>query len=197
MVGYKMPPRGSGPTSRNRYKKLHFSTSLHFIPPIAKEASPVNFVCRRLEIMKIVFRFALLCAAVIFVTAQDAQEQERPKTFRRLIPADVLRGELTRANLAPETVAANLQSKRLQYSYLLLNLLVNISLLLKIATHKYKRLEKSQFNVRLLALESCTNIAICSTKGNFEKNISSRNKYFYHIGSLAIKVMIFIFAIRC
>jgi len=44
--------------------------------------------------MKIVFRFALLCVAVAFVVAEDAKELERPKTFRRLIPADVLRGEL-------------------------------------------------------------------------------------------------------
>ncbi|XP_011697851.1 PREDICTED: uncharacterized protein LOC105455873 [Wasmannia auropunctata] len=35
--------------------------------------------------------FALLCVAVAFVATQGAQEQERPKTFRRLIPADVLR----------------------------------------------------------------------------------------------------------
>ncbi|XP_011162102.1 uncharacterized protein LOC105197444 [Solenopsis invicta] len=37
--------------------------------------------------MKIVFA---LCVAVAFVAA-NAEEQERPKTFRRLIPADVLR----------------------------------------------------------------------------------------------------------
>ncbi|XP_029174006.1 uncharacterized protein LOC114942741 [Nylanderia fulva] len=41
--------------------------------------------------MKLVVRFALLCVAVAFVTAAGITEQERPKTFRRLIPADVLR----------------------------------------------------------------------------------------------------------
>ncbi|XP_012221251.1 uncharacterized protein [Linepithema humile] len=39
--------------------------------------------------MKLVLEFVLLCTAVAFVVAQEAQE--RPKTFRRLIPADVLR----------------------------------------------------------------------------------------------------------
>lgn len=32
----------------------------------------------------------LVIAAVVF--AEDSAEQERPKTYRRLIPADVLRG---------------------------------------------------------------------------------------------------------
>lgn len=49
MVGYKMPPRGSGPTSRNRYKKLHFSASLQFIPPTAKEATLVKPSVARLK----------------------------------------------------------------------------------------------------------------------------------------------------
>lgn len=41
--------------------------------------------------MKLIVRFILLCAAVAFVAAKGTTEQERPKTFRRLIPADVLR----------------------------------------------------------------------------------------------------------
>lgn len=44
--------------------------------------------------IKPVVKFVLLFAAVAFVaSAEEAKEQERPKTFRRLIPADVLRGE--------------------------------------------------------------------------------------------------------
>lgn len=34
----------------------------------------------------------LLVAAIVFA-AEEKKEEERPKTFRRLIPADVLRGE--------------------------------------------------------------------------------------------------------
>lgn len=79
-----------------------FLLFLHFIPSIAKEASLVNPSIVWLETMKIVFEFTLLCAAVVFVAAQGAQEQERPKTFRRLIPADVLRGELILSQSFPE-----------------------------------------------------------------------------------------------
>ncbi|KAL6259929.1 hypothetical protein P5V15_009839 [Pogonomyrmex californicus] len=39
--------------------------------------------------MKLAIRFILLCAVVAFVASEDTQD--RPKTFRRLIPADVLR----------------------------------------------------------------------------------------------------------
>lgn len=73
---------------------LFFTSSL---PPRRRPLS-WNPSITRLETMKTVFRFALLCVAVILVATQDLQEQERPKTFRRLIPADVLRGELTWAD---------------------------------------------------------------------------------------------------
>lgn len=43
------------------------------------------------EIMKLV-PVLLLVAAIVFA-AEEKKEEERPKTFRRLIPADVLRGE--------------------------------------------------------------------------------------------------------
>lgn len=63
MVGYKMPPRGSGPTSRNRYKKLQFSALLHFSPSIPKEASLVYLTSRdhedRLQIRSLVRRGGL------------------------------------------------------------------------------------------------------------------------------------------
>ncbi|XP_020297095.1 uncharacterized protein LOC109861726 [Pseudomyrmex gracilis] len=41
--------------------------------------------------MELVDKFVFLCAVVAIVVAQEAVEQDRPKTFRRLIPADVLR----------------------------------------------------------------------------------------------------------
>jgi len=118
MAGYKMLPRGSGPTSRNRYKKLHFSNPSHLIPFIStKEVLPVNLSIARFETMKLVFRLALLCIAVAFVAAEDAQVQERPKTFRRLIPADVLRGELTQLNLRVNFLFRDLRSIFIVDSY--------------------------------------------------------------------------------
>lgn len=42
--------------------------------------------------MKFVVAVTLVVAVFYATAAEDKKEEERPKTFRRLIPADVLRG---------------------------------------------------------------------------------------------------------
>lgn len=83
---YKMPAEGSGPTSLNRYKELHFSGL--FSRSTDKKA-PRLYIRR--DNMKLAVKFVLLFTAVAF--AAELKEAERAKTYRRLIPADVLRGE--------------------------------------------------------------------------------------------------------
>lgn len=91
MNSYKMPVRESDPTSLNQSTRRSF-----FSFPLQRYAgSALSFLSLSVrvivEIMKLV-PVLLLVAAIVFA-AEEKKEEERPKTFRRLIPADVLRGE--------------------------------------------------------------------------------------------------------
>nr|XP_033190776.1 uncharacterized protein LOC117157123 [Bombus vancouverensis nearcticus] len=84
-----MPVRESDPTSLNQSTRRSF-----FSFPLQRYAgSALSFLSLSVrvivEIMKLV-PVLLLVAAIVFA-AEEKKEEERPKTFRRLIPADVLR----------------------------------------------------------------------------------------------------------
>lgn len=99
MNSYKMPARESDPTSLNLYTKILFFFSLLFrsrgtLGLLSSSSLSLFFLFLSRVIFKIMkFAPILLFVIAIVFAAEEKKEEERPKTFRRLIPADVLRGK--------------------------------------------------------------------------------------------------------
>lgn len=96
MNNYKMPVRESDPTSLNQYTRILFFFSFSSLE--------VRWVCSlfplsfSLFLSRVIFKMMKFAPILLFViaivfAAEEKKEEERPKTFRRLIPADVLRGK--------------------------------------------------------------------------------------------------------